>query len=216
MRPGVLTVYFKINKVIEFKLLLRANKLTNVIGTVVSVSDNIPFNKFGWIKLEGPSSLRILGAQLECYFFYSWAAKFQKLHDEREALGHVVMILRLCKVKYFNEKPSVINAMYSTKLFLNDDLPEIAAFRHRYSEREGFDPYNIPLHYFLQVLVGSEGYIRFVPSLYSKLAERKSKMQQVGSLLSVLPADAPPDPQNSNRVNHFLSTGCQPLAAMVL
>ncbi|GJU28032.1 replication protein A 70 kDa DNA-binding subunit B [Tanacetum coccineum] len=57
------------------------------------------------------------GAQLECCFFYSWAAKFQKLHDERKALGHVVMILQLCKVKYFNEKEEFDPNNHSIALF---------------------------------------------------------------------------------------------------
>ncbi|GKF96529.1 hypothetical protein Tco_0289264, partial [Tanacetum coccineum] len=39
-------------------------------------------------------------------------------------------------------KPSVSPAMYSTKVYLNDDIHEIANFRQRYSEKEGFDPAN--------------------------------------------------------------------------
>ncbi|GJX16083.1 replication protein A 70 kDa DNA-binding subunit B [Tanacetum coccineum] len=52
--------------------------------------------------------------------------KFAKFHDGRDSMGHVVMILQLAKVKYFNEKPSVSNDMYSTKLYINDDIPEIS------------------------------------------------------------------------------------------
>ncbi|GJS87280.1 hypothetical protein Tco_0769916 [Tanacetum coccineum] len=115
----------------------------NVIGTVVSVSDAIPFNNYGKDQLRRTIILEdVHGAQLECCFFDAWCNKFTKLYDERESMGHVVMILQLCKVKYFNAKPSVSPAMYSTKLYLNDDIQEIAAFRQRYSEKEGFDPAN--------------------------------------------------------------------------
>ncbi|GJS71223.1 replication protein A 70 kDa DNA-binding subunit B [Tanacetum coccineum] len=75
-------------------------------------------------------------------FFDGWAAKFDNLYLHREKMGHVVMILQLAKVKYFNEKPLVSPALYSTKLYLNDDTPEIAAFRQRYNEIEEYDPKN--------------------------------------------------------------------------
>ncbi|GKA18671.1 replication protein A 70 kDa DNA-binding subunit B [Tanacetum coccineum] len=118
-------------------------ELCDVIGTVVSVSDAIPFNNYGKDQLRRTIILEdVHGAQLECCFFYAWCNKFTKLYDERESMGHVVMILQLCKVKYFNAKTSVSPAMYSTKLYLNDDIQEIAAFRQRYSEKEGFDPAN--------------------------------------------------------------------------
>ncbi|GJT38142.1 putative ribonuclease H-like domain-containing protein [Tanacetum coccineum] len=77
-------------------------------------------------------------ARLECCFFYSWSDKFTKLYDERDKNGIVVMILQSAKVKYFNEKPSVNPAMYSTKLCINNDIPEIAAFRKRLE-----DPYSL-------------------------------------------------------------------------
>ncbi|GJY18893.1 replication protein A 70 kDa DNA-binding subunit B [Tanacetum coccineum] len=118
-------------------------KLCDVIGTVVSVSDATLFNNYGKDQLRRTIILEdVYGAQLECCFFDAWCNKFTKLYDERESMGHVVMILQLCKVKYFNAKPSVSPAMYSTKLYLNDDIQEIAAFRQRYSEKEGFDPAN--------------------------------------------------------------------------
>ncbi|GKE03593.1 replication protein A 70 kDa DNA-binding subunit B [Tanacetum coccineum] len=98
-------------------------ELYDVIGTVVSVSDAILFNNYWKDQLRRTIILEdVQGAQLECCFFDAWCNKFAKLHDERETMGHVVMILQSCKVKYFNEKPSVSPAMYSTKLYLNDEL----------------------------------------------------------------------------------------------
>ncbi|GJR53406.1 putative reverse transcriptase domain-containing protein [Tanacetum coccineum] len=82
-------------------------ELCDVIGTVVSVSDAIPFNNYGKDQLR----------------------RTIILEDVQESMGHVVIILQLCKVKYFNAKPSVSPAMYSTKLYLNDDIQEIATFR---------------------------------------------------------------------------------------
>ncbi|GJQ94650.1 replication protein A 70 kDa DNA-binding subunit B [Tanacetum coccineum] len=108
-------------------------ELCDVIGTTVSISDAIPFNYAGVDKIRRTVILEDFeGARLECCFFYSWSDKFTKLYDERDKSGIVVMILRLAKVKYFNEKPSVNPAMYSTKLYINNDIPEIAAFKKRY------------------------------------------------------------------------------------
>ncbi|GJZ62014.1 replication protein A 70 kDa DNA-binding subunit B [Tanacetum coccineum] len=49
------------------------------------------------------------------------------------------------------EEPSVTPAMYSTKLYINNDIREIAAFRKRYSEKEGFDPENHSIVQFTSV-----------------------------------------------------------------
>nr|GEZ07277.1 replication protein A 70 kDa DNA-binding subunit B [Tanacetum cinerariifolium] len=53
---------------------------------------------------------------LNAVFFYSWSEKFAKLHDERDSMAHVVMILQLAKVKYFNDNmqtPLLSNAKSS-------------------------------------------------------------------------------------------------------
>ncbi|GKE67953.1 replication protein A 70 kDa DNA-binding subunit B, partial [Tanacetum coccineum] len=125
-------------------------ELSDVIGTIVSIYDAIPFNYAGVDKITRTVILEDYeGARLECCFFIP--DKFSKLYDERDKSGIVVMILQLCKVKYFNEKPSVTLAMYSTKLYINNDIPEIVAFRKRYSEKEGFDPENHSIVQFTSV-----------------------------------------------------------------
>nr|GEX05170.1 RNA-directed DNA polymerase, eukaryota [Tanacetum cinerariifolium] len=106
--------------------------LNDVIRNTVSISDAIPFNTFGVDKIGGPSYLRTLSSKLDCCFFVLGLRSFAKLHDDRDLMGHVVMILQLAKVKYFNEKPFLSNVMYSTKLYINDDIPETAAFKQRY------------------------------------------------------------------------------------
>ncbi|GJW80747.1 hypothetical protein Tco_0144722 [Tanacetum coccineum] len=68
------------------------NDKHDVIGTVVSVLDAIPFNNYG-----------------------------------KDQLRRTIILEDV--VQYFNAKPSVSPAMYSTKLYLNDDIEEIAAFR---------------------------------------------------------------------------------------
>ena len=98
------------------------------------------------------------GKQLELCFFDEWADKFTKYADNRDSLGHVVMILQMARVKYLNgnfykkltfcifvilhiqnphilliclDKPSVRPGLFTTKHYINDKLPEIEAFRQR-------------------------------------------------------------------------------------
>ena len=95
---------------------------------------------------------------MECCFFDAWADKFTKLAEVSDKVGHAVLILQLAKVTYYNgnyvnistyfsyihmhvtkcififniaDKPSVTNAMWSTKLYINEDIPGIAAFKQR-------------------------------------------------------------------------------------
>ncbi|PWA44636.1 replication protein A 70 kDa DNA-binding subunit B [Artemisia annua] len=52
------------------------------------------------------------------------------------------------KVKYFNGKPSVSNGAFATKLYLNDNIPEINTFRKIYQEMDGYVEKNIVLNIF--------------------------------------------------------------------
>ncbi|GJU36794.1 ATP-dependent DNA helicase PIF1-like protein [Tanacetum coccineum] len=109
--------------------LCKVKYFNDVIRTIISISDAVPFNYAGVDKIK----------------------RTVILEDYEDKSGIVVMILQLCKVKYFNEKPSVTPAMYSTKLYINNDIREIAAFRKRYSEKEGFDPENHSIVQFTSV-----------------------------------------------------------------
>ncbi|PWA83508.1 nucleic acid-binding, OB-fold protein [Artemisia annua] len=93
----------------------------------VSIGDPIPFGdnqKRRTVILEDAES-----HPLECTFFDNWADMFNDINDNRESLGHVVIILQLAKVKYWNEKSQVGNALFGMKIYINSDLPEIVAFK---------------------------------------------------------------------------------------
>ncbi|GKB65477.1 replication protein A 70 kDa DNA-binding subunit B [Tanacetum coccineum] len=113
--------------------------VVDVIGTVVSISDLIPFS--GGLDQEKRRRTILLedvdGLQMECCFFDGWAYRFNTLAEQRETVGHVVLILQLAKVKYFNGKPSIGNAIVSTKIYNNAEIPEIVAFKRRYQEIPG-------------------------------------------------------------------------------
>ncbi|GKA71944.1 hypothetical protein Tco_0778160 [Tanacetum coccineum] len=82
-------------------------ELCGVIGTIVSISDAIPFNTFGVYKIRRTIILEdVEDSKLECCFFDSLFEEFAKLRDERDSMDHVVMILQLAKDTYFNEELS--------------------------------------------------------------------------------------------------------------
>ncbi|GKE03073.1 replication protein A 70 kDa DNA-binding subunit B [Tanacetum coccineum] len=59
--------------------------------------------------------------------------------QKRNELGHVVFILQLGKVKYWNGALSIHNALFGTKMFINRDVLEILAFRQRVKELPKYD-----------------------------------------------------------------------------
>ncbi|PWA86519.1 hypothetical protein CTI12_AA140430 [Artemisia annua] len=115
--------------------------MVDVIGTIVSISQPIPFEYLGKEKMRKTVILQdIEGAQLECCFFDDWIKKLDAVSTHQsDSVTPVVMILQLARVKYFNKKPSINPAVFSTKLYIDEDLPEIHAFRKRYQEVDGYD-----------------------------------------------------------------------------
>ncbi|GJW91044.1 replication protein A 70 kDa DNA-binding subunit B [Tanacetum coccineum] len=76
-------------------------ELCDNIGTVVSVSDAIPFNNYGKDQLRRTIILEdVHGAQLECCFFDAWCNKFTKLYDERESMGNLYYFFEKFQIHY--------------------------------------------------------------------------------------------------------------------
>ncbi|GJZ51352.1 replication protein A 70 kDa DNA-binding subunit B [Tanacetum coccineum] len=77
----------------------------DVIGTIVSISNPIPFS--GGLGEEKRRRTIVLedvdGLQMKCRFFDGWVDRFNILVEQRDIVGHVVLILQIGRVKYFNE-----------------------------------------------------------------------------------------------------------------
>ncbi|GJZ31445.1 replication protein A 70 kDa DNA-binding subunit B [Tanacetum coccineum] len=74
--------------------------LVDVIGTIVSISNRIPFESYGKEKYRRTVILQdVDGHQLECCFYENWAEKFNGVAtNEMESTEPVVMILQLAKI----------------------------------------------------------------------------------------------------------------------
>ncbi|GJT44189.1 hypothetical protein Tco_0952904, partial [Tanacetum coccineum] len=64
--------------------------------------------------------------------------KWDEYAYKREAMRHVVFILQLAKVKYWDGTPAIHNALFGTKIYVNREIPKIVAFRTRVQEHEGY------------------------------------------------------------------------------
>ncbi|GKB36278.1 replication protein A 70 kDa DNA-binding subunit B [Tanacetum coccineum] len=77
--------------------------------------------------------------QLDYTFWDQWANMWDEYALKRDELGHVVFILQLGKVKYWDGTPSIHNALFGTKMFINRDLPKILSFWQRLKELPEYD-----------------------------------------------------------------------------
>ncbi|GKE43358.1 replication protein A 70 kDa DNA-binding subunit B, partial [Tanacetum coccineum] len=68
----------------------------------------------------------------------TWATMWDEYAYKREAMRHAVFILQLAKVKYWDGTPAIHNALFRTKIYVNHEIPKIAAFRTRVQEHEAY------------------------------------------------------------------------------
>ncbi|GKD74752.1 replication protein A 70 kDa DNA-binding subunit B, partial [Tanacetum coccineum] len=88
----------------------------DVIGIVVSIGNIVPINGYGCSKvrrtvvIEDTQSLR-----LECTFWDKWALMWNEYAEKLDEVGHLDFVLMLGKIKYWNNKPAIHNALFGTR-----------------------------------------------------------------------------------------------------
>nr|GEW03567.1 hypothetical protein [Tanacetum cinerariifolium] len=106
------------------------HEAVDVIGSVVAIGDVVPAQSAVGQKIQRTVVIEDSESnQLDCTFWDHWANMWDEYAQKRKELGHVVFILQLGKVKYWDGTPSIHNALFGTKMFINRDLPEIQTFR---------------------------------------------------------------------------------------
>ncbi|GJZ80919.1 replication protein A 70 kDa DNA-binding subunit B, partial [Tanacetum coccineum] len=116
------------------------HEAVDVIGSVVAIGDVVPVQSAAGRKIRRTVVIEDSESnQLDCTFWDHWANMWDEYAQKRNELGHVVFILQLGKVKYWDGTPSIHNALFGTKMFINRDLPEIQAFRQRFKELPEYD-----------------------------------------------------------------------------
>ncbi|GJV26545.1 putative reverse transcriptase domain-containing protein [Tanacetum coccineum] len=107
------------------------HEAVDVIGSVVAIGDVVPVQSAAGRKIR-----RIVVIEDSEYVY---ANMWDEYAQKRNELGHVVFFLQLGKVKYLDGTPSIHNALFGTKMFINRDLPEIQAFHQRFKELPEYD-----------------------------------------------------------------------------
>ncbi|GJV63759.1 replication protein A 70 kDa DNA-binding subunit B [Tanacetum coccineum] len=109
-------------------------------AVVVAIGDIVPVQSAAGRKIRREVVIEDSESnQLDCTFWDHWANMWDKYAIKRDELGHVIFILWLGKVKYWDGTPSIHNALFGTKMFINRDLPEILSFRQRLKELPEYD-----------------------------------------------------------------------------
>nr|GEU75166.1 retrovirus-related Pol polyprotein from transposon TNT 1-94 [Tanacetum cinerariifolium] len=62
-------------------------------------------------------------------FDNNWANMWDEYAIKRDELGHVVFIIHIGKLKYWDGTPSIHNALFETKMFINHDFPKILSLK---------------------------------------------------------------------------------------
>ncbi|GKB36119.1 replication protein A 70 kDa DNA-binding subunit B [Tanacetum coccineum] len=120
-----------------------------VIGTVVSIGDIVPVNGYGCSKvrrtvvIEDTQSLRI-----ECTFWDKWALMWNEYAEKLDEVGHLDFVLMLAKIKYWNNKPAIHNALFGTRIYVNKDITPLQSFRKSYEANTGYNAseFKIEIH----------------------------------------------------------------------
>ncbi|GKC55981.1 replication protein A 70 kDa DNA-binding subunit B, partial [Tanacetum coccineum] len=121
----------------KLPLLPHAWKVSFYKNTNVTRVDQIDDNLIGF---RNEPFTRILDTNEEYEdLLDSWAKKWNEYAENLDIVGHIDVMLMLGKVKYWNNAPSVHNALFGTQMYINKSIPELLSFRHRYEGREEYD-----------------------------------------------------------------------------
>ncbi|GKE26414.1 replication protein A 70 kDa DNA-binding subunit B, partial [Tanacetum coccineum] len=96
------------------------NDAVDVIGFVVGIGDIVPV-------------MSVVGKK--------YASMWDQYANKRDAIEHLVIILQL-------GIPAIHNALFGTKIFINQNIPEIVAFKKRVQERDGYDANQVKIELF--------------------------------------------------------------------
>ncbi|GJV58096.1 replication protein A 70 kDa DNA-binding subunit B [Tanacetum coccineum] len=96
------------NRLLDGARVYHKHEAVDVIGSVVAIGDVVPVQSSAGRKIR--MTVVIEDVELDEY------------DQKRNELGHVVFILQLGKVKYWNGAHAIHNALFSTKMFINRDI----------------------------------------------------------------------------------------------
>nr|GEX52558.1 hypothetical protein [Tanacetum cinerariifolium] len=114
-----------------------------MIGSVVGIGDIVPV-----MSVAGKKILRTIvaedvdGNHLDFTFGDTWASMWDQYVNKRSAIEHLVIILQLGKLKYWDGIPTIHKALFGTKIFINRNILEMV------QELDGYDANQVKIELF--------------------------------------------------------------------
>ncbi|PWA89927.1 hypothetical protein CTI12_AA105390 [Artemisia annua] len=104
----------------------------DVIGSVVGIEEIVPVMSAAGKKLRRTVVVEDAESnRLNLTFWDAWASMWDQYASKRQKIDHLVVILQLGKVKYWDGSAAVHNALFGSKIYINRDIPEIVSFKTR-------------------------------------------------------------------------------------
>ncbi|GJX66013.1 replication protein A 70 kDa DNA-binding subunit B [Tanacetum coccineum] len=92
------------------------HEVVDVIGSVVAIGDVVPVQSVVGHKIRRTVVIEDAESnQLDCIFWENWATMWDEYAQKRNKLSHLVFILQLGKVKYWDGTPAIHNALLGKK-----------------------------------------------------------------------------------------------------
>ncbi|GKB40853.1 replication protein A 70 kDa DNA-binding subunit B [Tanacetum coccineum] len=68
--------------------------------------------------------------------------------EKLDEVGHLDFVLMLGKIKYWNNKPAIHNALFGTRIYINKDITPLQSFRKSYEANTGYNAseFKIEIH----------------------------------------------------------------------
>ncbi|GJZ36246.1 replication protein A 70 kDa DNA-binding subunit B [Tanacetum coccineum] len=125
------------------------NDAVDVIGSVVGIGDIVPVMSPAGKKIRRTIIVEdVDGSRLDLTFWDTWASMWDQYATKRDTIKHLVIILQLGKVKYWDGILVIHNALFGTKIFINRNIPKIAAFKKRVQEHDGYEANHVKIELF--------------------------------------------------------------------
>ncbi|GKE19683.1 replication protein A 70 kDa DNA-binding subunit B, partial [Tanacetum coccineum] len=105
------------NRLLDEARVYHDHKAVDVICSVVAIGDVVLVQSSAGRKIRRTVVIKDAESnQLDCTLWDHWATMWDEYAQKRNELGHVVFILQLGKVKYWNGAPAIHNALFGTKI----------------------------------------------------------------------------------------------------
>ncbi|GJV15048.1 replication protein A 70 kDa DNA-binding subunit B [Tanacetum coccineum] len=129
------------NRLLDKARVYHEHEVVDVIGFVVAIGDLVPVQSFVGQKIRRTVMIEDAESnQLDCTFWDHWATMWDEYALKHNKLGHVVFILQLGKVKYWNGALAIHNALFGTKMFINRDKSHCIVYAkiHKIHKKSGW------------------------------------------------------------------------------